>query len=174
VLIWLNLPSLVISSAFCHLELVERSSLKERFLHSAWYNERSGQNDNEKKDFSTPLRYGRNDREWETRFLDYGYRLRSKWQGKWNDRENQKIMNFIIVVGMNQERPKVGVGVLLYHQWSVLLWKRKNAHGSGNRSLPWGHLEYGESPVECATRELKEETWLTLVSIYQWYFYQRE
>jgi 8-oxo-dGTP diphosphatase len=54
--------------------------------------------------------------------------------------------------------PQVGVAAIVTRGNRVLLLKRKNAHGSGCWSTPGGHLEYGESPEECATRETKEET----------------
>ena len=57
-------------------------------------------------------------------------------------------------------RPKVGVGVLVIQNGQLLLGERVNAHGSGTWSSPGGHLEYGESPIQCAIRELKEETGL--------------
>jgi len=43
-------------------------------------------------------------------------------------------------------------------QWQVLLIQ----HGAGHWSFPKGHPEKGESPQEAATRELKEETGLTV------------
>jgi 8-oxo-dGTP diphosphatase len=44
----------------------------------------------------------------------------------------------------------------------VLLVRRKNVHGTGSWSTPGGHLEFGESPEECAIREAKEETGLDI------------
>ena len=47
------------------------------------------------------------------------------------------------------------------HKSCVLLGKRKNCYGEGTWGLPGGHLEYGESVMECAKRELKEELGIT-------------
>lgn len=55
------------------------------------------------------------------------------------------------------QRPQVGVGVLITKDDQVLLMKRTNAHGDGTWSTVGGHLEYGESPQECAIRETREE-----------------
>lgn len=54
-------------------------------------------------------------------------------------------------------RPYVGVGVIIRDGDNVLLMKRQNSHGHGTWSMPGGHLEYGESPQECAIREVEEE-----------------
>lgn len=59
---------------------------------------------------------------------------------------------------ISEERPKVGIGVIVIKDDKVLLGKRKNAHGEGAWCYPGGHLEYGESFEECAMREVMEET----------------
>lgn len=59
---------------------------------------------------------------------------------------------------MNQ--PKVGVGVIVCDGPRVLLGLRRGSHGAATWSFPGGHLEFGESPLECAARELEEETGL--------------
>lgn len=59
---------------------------------------------------------------------------------------------------MTDQKVRVGVGVLVYKNNQVLMIKRINSHGSGTWSPPGGHLDYGETPIECAIRECKEET----------------
>jgi 8-oxo-dGTP diphosphatase len=61
-------------------------------------------------------------------------------------------------------RPKVGVAVLVIKDRKVLLGKRKSAHGQGTWSAPGGHLEFGETFEACAKRELLEETGLIAAS----------
>lgn len=63
---------------------------------------------------------------------------------------------------MEENRPKVGVGVIIRRDNKILLGKRKNAHGDGTWSFPGGHLEFGETPEDCAKRETFEETGLIL------------
>ncbi len=58
--------------------------------------------------------------------------------------------------------PQVGVGVLIFRESKLLLGRRKGSHGDGCWSAPGGHLEFGESPEECARREVLEETGLKL------------
>jgi 8-oxo-dGTP diphosphatase len=60
----------------------------------------------------------------------------------------------------NQEkRPKVGTGIFVMNdKTEVLFLKRKGSHGSDTWCLPGGHLEFGESFLENAIRETKEET----------------
>jgi len=65
----------------------------------------------------------------------------------------------------NENRPKVGVGVLILKEGEVLLGKRKGSHGSGEYAFPGGHLEYMESFEECARRETKEECGIEIKNI---------
>ena len=65
---------------------------------------------------------------------------------------------------MNQD-PKVGVGIIITKDNHVLLMKRKGVHGTGAWSTPGGHLDFGESPEQCAAREAKEEVGLDVVDI---------
>src|SRR6516225_11635838 len=60
---------------------------------------------------------------------------------------------------------RVGVGVIILNDGKILLGTRKNAHGSGTWSPPGGHLEFGETPQECAHREVFEETGLVIKNI---------
>jgi 8-oxo-dGTP diphosphatase len=61
--------------------------------------------------------------------------------------------------------PRIGVGIIITRNNQVLLLKRLNVHGAGSWSTPGGHLEYGETPEECAAREVKEETNLDIFNI---------
>ncbi len=62
------------------------------------------------------------------------------------------------------DRAKVGVGVLVAKDGLLLLQKRTGSHGAETWSAPGGHIDYGETPVETAIRETKEETGLTIGS----------
>ena len=59
---------------------------------------------------------------------------------------------------MQKNHPRVGIGVLVFKENRVLLGERIHSHGSGTWSPPGGHLEFGETPLQCAARELNEET----------------
>lgn len=61
--------------------------------------------------------------------------------------------------------PKVGVGVIVIRDGLVLLGKRRGSHGAGTWSAPGGALEFGEDILDCAARELKEETDLEASSL---------
>ncbi|MCH9633490.1 MAG: RNA pyrophosphohydrolase [Chlamydiae bacterium] len=63
--------------------------------------------------------------------------------------------------------PRIGVGVLVFQNSKILLGERINSHGAHTWSPPGGHLEYGETPEDCAIRELKEETGLTALNTTQ-------
>jgi 8-oxo-dGTP diphosphatase len=65
-----------------------------------------------------------------------------------------------------ENRPKVGVGVIVRHEGKVLLGKRRNAHGDGSWCLPGGHLEFNETIEDCARREVLEETGISIRNIH--------
>jgi 8-oxo-dGTP diphosphatase len=62
-------------------------------------------------------------------------------------------------------RPKVGVGVIIIKDKQVLLGRRKSAHGQGTWCFPGGHLEFHEELEACARREVLEETGLHLKNV---------
>ena len=62
-------------------------------------------------------------------------------------------------------RPAVGVAVIITKDDTVLLGKRKGAHGNGTWAFPGGHLEFKESIEDCARREVLEETGLTIGNV---------
>lgn len=55
-------------------------------------------------------------------------------------------------------RPKIGAAIWVVQDNKVLMGQRKNAHGDGTWAAPGGHLEFGETPIDAAKRELLEET----------------
>ena len=63
------------------------------------------------------------------------------------------------------QSPKVGVAIIITRNDQVLLMKRKGAHGQGTWSTPGGHLDFGETPEQCAAREAKEEVGIDVVDI---------
>ncbi len=74
-----------------------------------------------------------------------------------------------------ENRPKVGVGVMVFKDGKVLLGKRKASHGIGEYSFPGGHLEYMESFKKCVERETQEETGIDIKNIqFQFLFNQQE
>jgi 8-oxo-dGTP diphosphatase len=67
---------------------------------------------------------------------------------------------------MNTEnRPKVGIGVMIFKGGKVLFGKRKGSHGTGQYAFPGGHLEYMESFESCAKRETLEETGMKIKNV---------
>ena len=60
----------------------------------------------------------------------------------------------------NLTSPKIGVGIILIKNDQVLLVQRANPPGAGKWSLPGGKQELGETAMQTARRELREETGL--------------
>lgn len=69
---------------------------------------------------------------------------------------------------MENKRPCVGITVLVFSkekQENILIGKRLNEIGYGMYALPGGHIEFGESFIETAIREVKEETNLDIENV---------
>jgi 8-oxo-dGTP diphosphatase len=65
---------------------------------------------------------------------------------------------------MKEKVVSIGVGAIVRRGNEILMLRRKNVHGSGTWSTPGGHIDFGESPEECAIREVKEETGLSVIN----------
>ncbi len=65
------------------------------------------------------------------------------------------------------QRPKVGIGVMIFKDGKVLLGKRKNTNNDGENEYanPGGHVEYMESLEECAKRETREEAGIEIENV---------
>lgn len=66
---------------------------------------------------------------------------------------------------MDDQRPRVGIGVMVFKKNKILLGRRKSSHGAGEYATPGGHLEYMEGFQSCAKREVLEETGLEIINI---------
>jgi 8-oxo-dGTP diphosphatase len=69
--------------------------------------------------------------------------------------------------GINNMRsgPEIGVGVLVWRDRHLLLGKRLLHNRKSCWQFPGGHLETGETVIECAAREVREETGLVVASL---------
>jgi len=59
----------------------------------------------------------------------------------------------------------IGVGVLVWRDKQLLLGKRMMKDQKSCWQFPGGHLENGESVIECASREVREETGLKVKAL---------
>lgn len=59
-----------------------------------------------------------------------------------------------------EQRPRIGVGIIVSQYGKVLLGQRTASYGAGQWSFPGGHLKFGESPDNCVRRELHQEVGL--------------
>lgn len=60
------------------------------------------------------------------------------------------------------DRPRIGVGVMVWKDGRLLLGRRINARGEKSWQLPGGHLEFGETVEACAAREVAEEAGIAI------------
>ncbi len=63
-------------------------------------------------------------------------------------------------MGDGEDKPRVGLAVIITRQDKVLIGRRKGIRGGGLWAFPGGHLNYCESFDDCARREVTEETGL--------------
>lgn len=64
-------------------------------------------------------------------------------------------------MNMEKARPKIGIGVYMMDgKGNLLMTLRTSAHARGTWCPPGGHLEMGESFLECCKKEVKEEVGL--------------
>lgn len=70
------------------------------------------------------------------------------------------------------DQVRVGVGAFVLSSSkqdpqnpTFLIGKRLGSHGAGTYALPGGHLEFGETPEDCAVREILEETGLKVKNV---------
>ena len=66
---------------------------------------------------------------------------------------------------IDNKHPRIGVGVCITKADKVPMHKRKSPHGNGTWSFPGGHLEYGETPEQCALREVAEECGVKITNL---------
>lgn len=62
-------------------------------------------------------------------------------------------------------RPVIGIGIVIWRGDKVLLVKRAHAPRAGEWSIPGGKQEWGETIMEAAAREAREETGLDIAPL---------
>ncbi len=63
------------------------------------------------------------------------------------------------------QKPIVGVSVMIFKNGKILLGKRRWRHGDGEYAFPGGHLDYMESFKDCVKRETSEEAGIKIKNI---------
>jgi 8-oxo-dGTP diphosphatase len=63
------------------------------------------------------------------------------------------------------DRPKVGIGALIFNDRKILLMKRRGGMASGSWGSGGGHMEYGESFTNSLQREIREEAGIEIGNI---------
>ena len=67
---------------------------------------------------------------------------------------------------MEKVRPKIGIGVYIMDgKGNLLMTLRTSAHEPGTWCPPGGHLEMGESFLNCCKKEVKEEVGLDIEDV---------
>ncbi len=67
---------------------------------------------------------------------------------------------------MDHGCPRVGVAVLVFRDGRLLLGLRRKSPGANSWQCPGGFLEYGESVFDCARRETREKTGMSIHNLY--------
>jgi 8-oxo-dGTP diphosphatase len=62
------------------------------------------------------------------------------------------------------DAPRVGIAVFIWKDGKFLVSKRLSSHGHDTWSIPGGKLEHGETWEACASREVREETGLSITN----------
>ncbi len=65
----------------------------------------------------------------------------------------------------NRQKVGVGTGVLVNKDNKILLIKRQGSHGESTWAPPGGHIDFGETIIECAKREVEEEVALEIKNL---------
>jgi 8-oxo-dGTP diphosphatase len=66
---------------------------------------------------------------------------------------------------MSEVLPRIGVGVIVWHEGQLLLGRRLTGPDAGSWQLPGGRLESNEGILSCARREVLEETGVTITDL---------